>query len=178
MCDARAWGKCVIGHPTWNGCCRRITDPVCVTKNAGCYLLKKPLDLALVVAIKVVDASKHSLDVAKGILSVAQGVVNAAKKTLDVAIAFLEGIKRAYRTGVSALSALTKFALTQIINIREMYFKVGLSVANGGSFQCRIKGVLMGKSISVNLSVNVRNPLQVGKQLAERAISGLSNFFG
>ena len=178
VCDARVWGKCVVGHPTWNGCCKRITNPVCIAKNAGCYLLKKPLELAVSVAIKIVRASKHTLDVVKGVLSVAQGIVNVAKKTLDVAIAFLEGIKRAYRTGVSALSALTKFALTQIINIRKMYFKVGLSVANGGSFRCRIKGVLMGNSISVNLNVNVRNPLQVGKRLAERAVSGLSKFFG
>lgn len=177
-CCGSAWGKCVCKRPGWNNCCKRVTDPACIAKNAACYLLKKPLDLALTVATKVVDKSRGILDVAKGALSVAQGVVNAAKRTLDVAIGFLEGVKRTYRTGVNALSALTNFALTKVINIREMYFKAGLSVANGGVFHCRVKGILMGKSINLNLSFDTSNIGSIAKALAERAFSGISKFIG
>ena len=60
------------------------------------------------------------LKLLKLLITVAQGVVNAAKLVLDAAIAVLDGVKATYRAGVNALSALTKFALTQIINIREM----------------------------------------------------------
>ena len=151
---------------------------MCIAKNAACYVLKKPLDLALSLAIKIVDKSRVTLDVAKAALSVAQGVVNVAKRSLDVAIAFLEGVKRTYRVGVNAISALANFALTKIINIREMYFKVGLSAASGGKFQCRVKGVLMGKNINVNLSFDTRNIGTIAKSLAERAVSGISKFIG
>ena len=76
-------------------------------------MIKRAVDLALRVAIWVVDKSRHLLDVAKAALYVARGVVYVAKRALDVAIAFLEAT---YRVGVSAL---TNFVLTQIINIRE-----------------------------------------------------------
>ena len=59
-----------------------------------------------------------------------------------------------------------------------MYFKVELSVANGGEFQCRVVGTLMGENINVNLDFDVRNPLKLAKSLADRAISGLSEFVG
>ena len=178
VCHKRVWGKCVFGTPGWNSCCTRITDPVCIAKNAACYALKKPLDFALSVAIKVVDKSKVTLNVAKGALSVAQGVVNVAKRSLDLAIGFLEGVKKTYRVGVNALSALANFALTKIINIRDMYFKVGLSAASGGKFQCRVKGVLMGNNINVNLSFDTGNIGTIAKSLAERAVSGISKFIG
>ena len=177
-CCGSAWGKCVCKRPGWDSCCKRVTDPACTAKNAACYLLKKPLDLVLTAAIKVVDKSRVLLDAAKGALSVAQGVVNAAKRSLDLAIGFLEGVKKAYRTGVNAMSALANFALTKIINIREMYFKAGLSVANGGVFHCRIRGVLMGKSVNLNLSFDTRNIMSIAKGLAERAFSGISKFIG
>jgi len=148
------------------------------SKNAACYLLKKPLDLVLTAEIKVVDKSRVLLDAAKGALSVAQGVVNAAKRSLDLAIGFLEGVKKAYHTGVNAMSALANFALTKIINIREMYFKAGLSVANGGVFHCRIRGVLMGKSVNLNLSFDTHNTLSIARALAEQAFSGISKFIG
>ena len=151
---------------------------MCIAKNAACYALKKPLDFALSVAIKVVDKSKVTLNVAKGALSVAQGVVNVAKRSLDLAIGFLEGVKKTYRVGVNAISSLANFALPKIINIRDMYFKVGLSAASGGKFQCRIKGVLMGNNINVNLSFDTGNIGTIAKSLAERAVSGISKFIG
>ena len=177
-CCGKVWGTCVCKRPKWNSCCKRITDPVCLGRNAACYALKKPLDFALTAAIRIVDKSKVALDVAKGALSVAKGIVNAAKRSLNVAIAFLERVKRTYRIGVNAISALTRFTLTKIINIRKMYFRVGLRLANGGKFQCRVEGVLLGRSINLSLSFNTRNIWSVGRALAERAISGLSKFIG
>ena len=108
----------------------------------------------------------------------AQGAVNAAKGVLDLAIAALEVVKITYRVGVNAVTAFTKFALTQIINIREMYFKVSLSAANGGQFKCRIKGVLMGNNIDVDLDFNTKNILGIAKSLGEKALSGIAGFIG
>ena len=177
-CCGRVWGKCVCGHPGWDSCCKRITNPVCLAANAGCWALKKPLDLILQGARVVVDKSRHILDVAKGALSIAQGALRGVQKLLDVAKAALEGIKIAYRVGVNALSALANFVLTQIVNIREMYFKVALGAASGGEFACRIKGVLMGQNLDINLQFNTRNIWSLVKSLAERAMSGLSKFIG
>ena len=177
-CCGRAWGACICTHPGWDDCCTRIEDPICIAANAGCALLKEPPLLILKGAEVVVDKSRIVLDVAKAALSVAQGFVNAAKKTLDIAIAALEAVKRTYRAGVEALSAFANFALTQIINIREMYFKVALSAANGGEFQCQVKGVLMGNDIDLSLAFNIRNPLDLAKKLGEMAIDGISSFFG
>ena len=108
----------------------------------------------------------------------AQGAVNAAKGVLDIAIAALEVVKVTYRVGVGAITAFARFALTQIINIREMYFKVSLSAADGGQFKCRIKGVLMGKNINVNLDFNTKNILSIAKSLGEKAVSGIAGFIG
>ena len=140
--------------------------------------LKKSLARALQGAKKVVDTSRHSLDVAKGILSAAQGALDAAKAPLDLANKALDVVKATYKAGVSALSALAKFALTKIIAITEMYFKVGLRVANGGKFQCRVKGVLMGKSFEEQLYFDTKNIFVIAKSLGEKAISGISKFIG
>ena len=177
-CCGRVWGACICTYPGWDSCCWRATDPICLAANAACWLLKKPLDLILQAAIVVVDKSRHVLDVAKVALDVARGVVYAAKRSLDGAILFLEGVKVTYRVGVNALSALANFVLTKIINIREIYFKVGLSAADGGIFQARVKGVLMGIDIDLNLEIDTRNIWKIAKSLAEKAVSGLSNFIG
>ena len=177
-CCGKAFGHCICKRPRWDSCCKRVKDPVCVTANAGCATLKKPLDLILQGAIKVVDKSRHGLDVAKGILSAAQGAVDAAKAPLDLAIKALDVVKATYKAGVSALSALANLAPTKIIAISEMYFNVELSVANGGKFQCRIKGVLMGKSFDEQLYFDTKNVFSIAKSLGEKAISGISKYIG
>ena len=172
------WGRCVCKRPGWKNCCTRVTDPICIAANAGCAVLKEPLDLILRGAAVFVDKSRIVLEGAKAALSVAQGFVSAAKGTLDIAIAGLTAVRKTYRIGVKALSVFADFALTEIINIREMYFKVALDVANGGEFRCRVKGVLIGVDFDLNLKLNVRSPLELAKSLGESAISGISNFFG
>ena len=177
-CCGKTFGKCTCKRPGWDSCCKRIDDPDCVTANTACAALKKPLARILQGAIKVVDKSRVALDVVKGLLTAAQGVVNLAKKPLDLAIKALDGVRAAYKAGVNALTALTNFVLTKIINIKEMYFKVELSAANGGKFQCRVKGVLFGKNINVQLSFDTKNILSIAKSLAERAVKGISKFIG
>ena len=140
--------------------------------------MKEPLDFILQGAAALVDESRIVLEAAKAAFSVAQGFVSAAQGTLAAVRAVLTAVRTTYRAGVEALSAFANFALTEIINIREMYFKVALSVADGGEFQCRVKGVLMGNNINLNLKLNVRNPLELAKSLGEKAISGISKFFG
>lgn len=171
-------GVCVE-VPKWDECCDKVTDPSCVSHNATCAAQKEPLELALKAAKKTVDESQKSLEAAKGMLSTVQGVVDSAEKSLDTAVETLNAVQKTYKVGVEATSAFNKFALTEIINIHEMYFKAELSVANGGQFQCQVMGVLIGENINVaNLDFDIRNPLKLAKLLGDRAISGLSNFIG
>ena len=172
------WGTCICKLPGWHSCCVRIKNPLCVVANAACWLLKKPLDLILQVAIFVVDKSRHVLDVAKVALSLAQGVLHAAKLALDAAIVVLEGIKITYKVGVQAITALVDFAFKKLLNIREMYFRVALGSAKGAEFECRIRGVLLGVNFDVKLKFNLRNIWSLIRSLAEQAISGLSKFIG
>ena len=177
-CCARAWGVCICALPGWDNCCIRITNPLCLLANAACWLLKKPLDLLLQVAIFIVDKSRHALDVVKGVLSLAQGAMHAAKFVLDAAIVFLEGVKVTYRVGVSAISALADFVLTKIVNIREIHFRVSLQAAKGGEFMCRVKGVLIGMNLDLVININTGNIWPLIIKLGEKVITGLGSFIG
>lgn len=73
---------------------------------------------------------------------------------------------------------MLNFTLTKIINIREMYFQVGLSKADGGEFLRRIRGVLMGQNLNVNVNFNTLNIWPLIRKLAEMAVIGLSGFIG
>ena len=143
-----------------------------------CWALKKSLDLILKAAVVVVDKSRHILDVVKVALSLAQGVLYTAKLALDAANVVLEGIKIAYKVGVTAISALVNFTFGKLINIREIYFKTALSVAKIGEFECHVRGVLMGANLDIIVKFNIRDVLSLIKNFAERAISGLSKFVG
>lgn len=156
----------------------RAPDIPCNAANLACRALRKTANLALRIAIAIVDKSRHILDVAKAALAIARGLVKAAKHTLDIAIGFLEVVKKTYSVGVKALSAVVNFVATKIIYIKEIYFKVGLNVAQGGVFQCRVKGVLMGNHINIYLKFDTKHILTIIKALGEKAIHGLSKFIG
>ena len=141
-------------------------------------MLKKPLDLILQGAIFLVDKSRHALDIVKIALTVAQGVLHGAKVVLDGAKLFLEGVKITYKIGVSAIIALTDFVLTEIINIREIHFRVALSAAKGGEFMCRIKGVLLAQNLDLEVKFNTKDITSLIKNIADRVFSGLSSFIG
>ena len=177
-CCGKAWRKCICWLPGWNSCCFRVKNPACLLANAACWLLKKPLDLILQAAIFIVDKSRHILDIAKVALTLAQGVLNTAKLALDVVIGVLEGIKITYKVGVKAISALVDFALTKLLNIREMHFRVALGTAKGGEFDCGVSGVLLGVNFNLRVKFNILDIWSIIKYFAERAISGLSKFIG
>ena len=170
-CCKKVLGVCVCKRPGWDNCCEKIIDSAFISENSACAALKKPLKLALIGARETVDETRHTLDVANAAVLVEKNNVNSA----DVAIAELEAVKVTYKVGVDALSAFANFALTEILNIHEMYFKVALSVTNGGQFQCRVKGILMGNNIDVNLDFDTNNIFGIAKSLGERAVSGIRN---
>ena len=105
----------------------------------------------------------------------ARGVANVARHSLDVAITYLEGLKQLYGAGVNALNALARFSLTQIIYIQEIYFNVGLDVANEGSFMCQVKGTAMGQKFTRKLEIDVNKLCPFAMSLANLAVPGLSN---
>lgn len=177
-CCKKIWGRCVCKRPIFRGCCKRIPNPICVKRNAICWGLKRSADLALRGGVAFLNRAKRSLDVAKGPVHVGRALIHAAKRSLDVVIRALEGVKRLYSVGVKAVSALTRFTLTKIINIREVHFKVGLSVANGGKFRCQVRAVLMGRNVVLHLHIDTRNIWSIARQLANRALGGLSKFIG
>ena len=177
-CVTRVWGKCVLSVPGWDSCCIKVKNPLCLVANAACWLLKKPLDLILQAAIFVVDKSRHVLDVAKVALTLAQGVLHTVKLGLDAANVVLEVIKVTYKIGVKAISALVDFALTKVLNIREMHFRVALGSAKGAEFECGVRGVLLGVNFNLRVKFNLFDIWSLIKFFAERAISGLSKFIG
>ena len=175
VCRARVWGRCVAGHPGWNSCCTRVTDPVCAAANLACTGLKRALQAAIVVAQRVVQGARRTLDVANAALEVARRVVNGAKHILNVANAVLEGVKRAYRAGIQALSAIVRVGLGGLIDIREIYFSVSLNAANGGSFHCQVKVSFLGRyPVTLGLHINIGNLWSMVKQLASYVIPGVA----
>ena len=168
-CCGRAWGKCVCRQPKWNSCCKQIPDPACVNANTACVALWNIIDNG-------VKYLKKKLKQAKAVLSKAQGAVNFAERVLKNAVKALDVVKTTYKVGIRSLKAIDGFTLTKIINIKEMYFEVKLSAATGGKFQCRVKGVLMGRNINLKLRFDIRNILSIAKSLGEEAVPGISKF--
>ena len=175
VCRARVGGRCVAGHPGWNSCCRRVTDPVCAAANLACTGLRRGLEAAIRVAERVVHGARSSLHVAHHFLRLAQHAVNGAKRTLDAANAVLEGVRRAYRAGIQALTAIVRVGLGGLIQIREIYFSVSLRDANRGQFHCRVRVSFLGMhQVTLGMHINIRNPLGMAKQLASRIIPGVA----
>jgi len=110
-CWKRVWGRCVIKRPTWNRCCRRITNPICVKRNLGCRVLRRTAILGLRGARWLVGKSRGLLRAANVVLEGAKHLVRGAKRSLDIANAFLEGVKRAYQAGTKAISAIASFKI-------------------------------------------------------------------
>ena len=57
-----------------------------------------------------------------------------------------------------------------------MYFKVELSVANGGVFQCRVKGVLVGNKFDESFMFDTSDILGISRSLADKAVKGISKY--
>ena len=177
-CKKHVWGKCIIYLPKFSSCCFKSPDPICETRKAACNAARATAKGVLKAAEKTVGGSKFTLDAANGVLEGAKGVVSAAKHTLDVANAALEAAKVTYKVGADAATAIARFALKDLFNIKSITFDVTLSAASGGSFSGRVSARILGNNVKVSLKIDVRNMASMAKQLADKAIGGLSKFVG
>ena len=145
----------------------------CHAKNLACRVLKAGLRALFWIAEKVVQASKVTLHIANAALYVARGIVAVAKRTLYIAIAALEVVKRLYKLGIEATLLILKFGLGGIIDIRELYFKVGLGGAAVGEFEGAIKISFFGRPpVRLEFYINLRDIGKMVKQLLTRIFSG------
>ena len=165
---ARSW--------KWNSCCRKITDTVCVSKNAVCKSLRKPAFAGLRKAQDLVEKSKGILSAANAVLIGAEHVVKISKRSLDIVNAVLEGVKRAYQAGTKALSAVAKFGLGGVFDIRRVSFDVALSTAATGHFRASIVVSIFRKLKRFSLNINLRDILSFVKAIGERAFKGIKKF--
>ena len=117
------------------------------SKNAVCKSLRKPAFAGLRKAQDLVEKSKGILSAANAVLIGAEHVVKISKRSLDIVNAVLEGVKRAYQAGTKALSAVAKFGL-------------------GGVFELK----------RFSLNINLRDILSFVKAIGERAFKGIKKF--
>ena len=168
--------RCILKRPTWRKCCKRIRNPACLAKNAGCKVLRKTALAGLRGARYLVGKSKGILHVVNAVLRGAQHVVRISKRSLDIVNAVLEGVKRAYQAGTKALSAVAKFGLGGVFDIRRVSFDVALSTAATGHFRASIVVSIFRKLKQFSLNINLRNILSFVRKIGERVIKGLKKF--
>lgn len=113
-------------HPTWDGCCSRISDPICETENVACLVLKEPIKLALRGAEELVDASRHTLEVAKAAFAVSEGALIAAEQGVVAAQTTVDGVEAAYSVGLKTAEFIAKLGINGLISIRKISFDVSL----------------------------------------------------
>ena len=177
-CCGTAWGVCICTHPTWNSCCTRVPDPVCEAANVACVALKEPIKLALKGAEEIVDASRHTLELAKAGIAIPQATLIAAEATVGVAQKGLDGIEAAYAAGLKAADFIARIGLNGLISIRQISFDVSLDAAAGGSFSGSIKAVFAGSAeVTVSLKINLYDIISMVKQLVDHIGDGLSDLF-
>ena len=174
-CAVRVWRKCVIWLPRVRTCCRAISNPICVVANAGCYLLKEPIKILIRGAAFIVDKSRYLLKIVEVALIVAEKIVRSSRHILDVAIAFLEGVKVTCRAGIQALKFVNK-ALFTSLDIQEISCHTSLSAANGGTFRVGVRAVVLSHPVSFHIHFNIRNPIELIKSLASQLVGGLFKF--
>ena len=160
----------------WNSCCFRIHNAVCLAKNAACKLLRAAAIAGLRVARHLVGKSRGILHVVNAVLRGAQHVVRISKRSLDIVNAVLEGVKRAYQAGTKALSAVAKYGLGGVFDIRRVSFDVALSTAATGHFRASIVVSIFRKLKRFSLNINLRDILSFVRKIGERVIKGLKKF--
>ena len=165
--------------PRWDGCCTRITDPVCETANAGCYVLKEPIKALLATARDAVDNSRVVLDVARGALQLAREAARGAEHTVDLANAALEAAQATYQVGLQVADLITTLGLAanRLVSIKEITFDAVLGDANAGRFSGNLRGCLAGNEVSIGMSINLYDITEMAKNLADRVVRGVSDLF-
>ena len=177
-CCGTAWGTCICKRPTWNSCCKRVTDPTCLAANAGCYALKKPIEAALVAAEETVKAASKALDGAKAALIPLRAAVTAARGVLTAAEAALRGVEAAQAVGLRAFNDIARLGLNGLVSIREIRFNARLDVAAGGSFSGSVRAVFLGAAeTTVSVNVNLHDITAMARKLADHIGNGFSSLF-
>ena len=149
---------------------------MCITKNGVCYGLRKTAMLGLKGAEYLVRKSKGILNAANVVLEAAKRVVSITKHSLVIVKALLEGDKRAYQAGTKALSAILRYGLNGIFDIRELSFNVALSSAATGHFRVSVLVSIFHKLKRFSLNINLRNILSFVRAIGEKVIRGLKKF--
>ena len=124
----------------------------------------------------LVGKSRGILRAANVALEGAKRLVRAGKRSLDVVNAFLEGVKRAYQAGTKAISAIARFGLGGVFDIRKVAFDVGLSAAATGHFRVSVTVSIFRHTKRLSLNINLRNITSFAKILGQKIISGLKKF--
>ena len=177
-CCATAWGVCICTHPTWKRCCTRIPDPICEAENVACLVLKEPIKLALRAAEEVVDASRHTLEVAKAGLAIPEAALIVAEQGVVVAQAAVDGIEAAYAAGLKAAEFIANLGLNGLISIRQISFDISLDAAFSGSFSGSVKAVFLGAAeVTISFDINLYDITSMVKQLVDQIGDGLSSLF-
>ena len=173
-CRKKVFKRCLIRCLKWNNCCYKVTDPKCLAFNAGCTILRASLNTAIAIAEAALITAQASLVAVEGVVRGLQVVVDESRLVLDAAIAFLEVRKQILAVGLKASEAITKFLLTEIVNIREIGFDVQLARFSHGRISAYIDVSFLGQSPTrLSVTLPIFNPLALVADLAERAIPGI-----
>ena len=143
--------------------------------NAGCFLLRLPLEGLILIAEGVLGLVEIALRAAEAVLKGAQVVVHNSKIILDLAIAAVEAVKVTVKAGLKALQYIISFTLTGIIDIQEIGFDARLALFDHGHISAYMKVSFLRQSpITLRISLPIFNPLKIVGELAENASSGIT----
>ena len=172
-CLVKAWKSCVVPCLKFSSCCFKITDPICLFRNAICVIIQAALRVALFAAQALLVVAEQGLRVVELTFRVAQVAVDKARVVVDIAKAALEVLKQGISFGLKILEAVITFSINGIINIEQICFDAGL-----GTFRSHIevnaKISFFGQSpVDLGLRISITNPLSVVGDLVDRAFSFL-----
>ena len=174
-CKARVWGGCVCPKWRWNSCKFRVPDPICLLFNAGCFVLRLPIEGLILIAKGVLSLVEIVLRAAEAVLRAAQFVVDKAKYLIDLAKAAVEVIKVTFKAGLKALEFIISYALTGIIDIREIGFDVRLALFDHGHISAYMKVSFLRQSpVTLRITLPIFNPLKIVGDLADMAEPGVT----
>ncbi len=156
-----------------------IPNPICLIRNAACWVFRKAVKVILTIAEKVVRGSVIFLNVAKAALYVAEGIVRGARATLDVAKGILSAVNWTYRFAIKAATWIIKFALTGLINIHRIYFDMSLGLTRGGHFEAGIDVTFFRKlRVNAKVNINIKCILCIAIEVVKRMGKGISKLLG
>ena len=166
-------------EPRWEGCCHRVTDPVCEAANTACHVLREPIRALLTAARTIVDNSRHGLDVAREGLRLSREAANRAEQSADLANTALTAARDTYQVGLQVAGLITNLGVgaNQIVSVKEISFDVPLEYANTGRFNCNVRCCIAGNEVNTNTNINLYDTTEIARILSDRVVNGLSGFF-